>query len=110
MAEEITFEEFKADLAELRDTLGYVRTSSRHVNELMDGIDAAMKGVGADWNTPAYGTFDEVEAWFHRCQNDLRNILADIIVKMQTSYDNYHAAEEQNERNVHDHGGGDAHG
>ncbi|MER8059724.1 MULTISPECIES: WXG100 family type VII secretion target [unclassified Streptomyces] len=108
MAEEVTFEEFKADLAELRDTLGYVRTSSEHVNELMNHIDTAMKGVGADWKSPAFGTFDEITTWFHHCQNDLRNLLADIVIKMQTSYDNYHAIEQQNERNLHDHGGGSA--
>ncbi|WP_043254172.1 WXG100 family type VII secretion target [Streptomyces sp. Tu6071] len=110
MAEEITFEEFKADLAELRDTLGYVRTSSQHVNELMDDIDTAMKSVGDDWHSPAFGTFDEITNWFHRCQEDLRKVLADIITKMQTSYDNYHAAEEKNERNLHGEGGGGADG
>ncbi|MCX4768732.1 hypothetical protein OG322_04720 [Streptomyces sp. NBC_01260] len=107
MAEEITFEEFKADLAELRETLGYVRRGSGRVTELMQEIDHAMKGVGEHWNTPAYGTFDEIESWFHKCQHDLERVLADIVVKMQTSYDNYHAAEEQNEKNLH---GGGSHG
>ncbi|MFI9809518.1 WXG100 family type VII secretion target [Streptomyces sp. NPDC052301] len=102
MADQPTPQDWKAHLKALNDAIGSVKREAAAISATMGSIDAKMKGIGADWNTPAYMTFDEITSWFHTTQHDLENLLADIVSRMTTSYRNYHHAESANYVNLKD--------
>lgn len=102
MAEELTHEEWLADLAALKDAIGLVQKEATSISANMASIDARMKEVGDYWASPSYGSFDSITSWFHRSQHDLEALLTDILHRMNTSYTNYHNAEKANHDNLSD--------
>lgn len=104
MAGDYTLEEWRADLAALKDAIGAVSRERDSITETMSSIDTKMDSVATHWNSPSYGTFDEIDTWFTTVQTDLANLLDDIVHRMNTSYTNYRNAEAANFSNVSDGG------
>ncbi|WP_157874247.1 hypothetical protein [Streptomyces sp. AcH 505] len=107
MAEDPSMAQWRADLEALKDATDVVRREHTSISENMASIDAKMNEVGDHWSSPAYGSFEGITTWFHTCQHDLEDLLADIVDRMSTSYQNYHNAEGANYDNLD---GGPPHG
>jgi WXG100 family type VII secretion target len=95
-----TLEQFKVDLQHLHDAIGTVTGIKNEITDHMSAVRTAMDGLGEAWKSPAHDTFPPVRTWFDNTQNDLRDMLEEIIRRLQSSYDNYHAAESANFGNV----------
>ncbi|KOG87535.1 WXG100 family type VII secretion target [Streptomyces varsoviensis] len=105
MADQPTPEEWRADLQALKDAIQLVRRESKTISEHMSSIDTKMGKIGSHWSSPSYHSFDAIKKWFQKGQHDLESMLNDIINRMETSYTNYHNAENANVKNLHDGGG-----
>lgn len=97
---ELTWSEFKVDLAQMRDAIGSVRRESDLIYGYMGQISAEFKGVKAAWVSPAELSFDDVQTWFTKASDDLHHLLEEMINRLQTSYDNYYATELANSQNL----------
>ncbi|MEK8146539.1 hypothetical protein NKH18_50570 [Streptomyces sp. M10(2022)] len=102
MTQELTTEEWLAELAELKEVTEAVRVQSSSISESMTSIESRMEDIATHWSSPAYGTFDEISTWFRTVQRDLDALLKDIVKRMETSYRNYHDAELTNLDNLGD--------
>ncbi|OLT29228.1 hypothetical protein BJF79_40950 [Actinomadura sp. CNU-125] len=99
MAEEIPGG-FRIDLGTLRTAITGVTAEQTAISADLDEIGLKTKGLSSDWNSPAFGTFEEVRTWFDKASADVLDLLGDLIVRMETSYDNYAAAESGNVGNL----------
>ncbi|WP_409055173.1 WXG100 family type VII secretion target [Streptomyces sp. SYP-A7185] len=102
MAEDPGMTQWRADLAALKEAIGVVERESTSISETMAAIDSKSNDISTHWNSPSYGTFDEIKTWFQTSQHDLEALLKDIVHRMHTSYTNYHNAENANYDNVSD--------
>lgn len=102
MAQEVTIEEWRAHLADLKDATDVVRRQSTSISTTMASIDSKMNDIASDWSSPAHGSFDDVKKWFHTVQHELETLLEDIVNRMDTSYRNYLDAERANLGNLDD--------
>lgn len=106
---ELTWSEFKVDLRQLHDTIGTVKHESGLIEGYMSQIAGQFSQVKADWNTPSELSFEDVQQWFTRVQTHLHDLLDETVRRMQTAYDNYHAAELANTENLRSDVPGDRH-
>lgn len=97
---DLSWSEFKADLAQMQAAMGTVKRESDHINETMSAIAGEFADVRPAWNTPSEQSFDDVQQWFKKASADLHQLLEDISARLQQSYDNYYAAEQSNYNNV----------
>ncbi|MEV8332040.1 hypothetical protein [Streptomyces niveus] len=95
-------EEWRAHLAALKEAIGTVQGQSAEITSDMASIDSKMSDISISWNSPSYGTFDDIKSWFQTCQRDLEALLEDILVRMNSTYSNYYEAEYTNYGNVSD--------
>ena len=91
--------EFKADLAHMKQVMGSVNTESGHIRDAMNRIAGEFGKVAPAWDSPAEKSFDDVQRWFTRAQNDLNDLLDEIGRRLKQAYDNYHSAEYANLNN-----------
>lgn len=95
-----TLEQFRVDLQTLNEAIKTVTGIKNEISDDMSSVRQIMDSLGGSWSSPAHDTFQPVKTWFDTTQNDLRDLLEDIIRRLQSSYDNYHAAELANFGNV----------
>ena len=91
---------FEIDLGVLSAAITSVTGEKTNIGGSLDDIRLKTNGLSESWNSPAHGSFDEVRAWFDRASTDVLDLLGDLIVRMQTSYDNYSEAEGTNVHNL----------
>jgi WXG100 family type VII secretion target len=96
----LTWSEFKADLAQMQAAMGTVKRESDHINELMTTIAGEFAGVRSAWTSPSELSFDDVQKWFTKASADLHGLLEEIASRLHQAYDNYHAAEQSNYNNL----------
>lgn len=99
---EPNMDEWLAHLAALKEAIGTVQNESAAITSDMESIDSKMNEISMSWNSPSYGTFDDIKSWFQTCQHDLEALLEDILVRMNNTYSNYYDAENANYGNVTD--------
>lgn len=99
---EPNMDEWRAHLAALKEAIGTVQRESAEITSDMASIDSKMTDISLSWNSPSYGSFDDIKAWFQTCQHDLEALLDDILVRMNSTYSNYYNAEYTNYGNVTD--------
>jgi uncharacterized protein YukE len=97
---DISWSEFRVDLAQLRAAIGSVGSESHELNGYMDQIAAEFSQVKDDWRAPEESSFEAVGQWFAEVQRDLHALLEETVRRMQTAYDNYEKAEVSNTKNV----------
>ncbi|MBU7600418.1 WXG100 family type VII secretion target [Streptomyces sp. P38-E01] len=102
MAQEVSIEEWRAHLADLKSATEVVRKQSKSISETMASIDSKMNEIADDWSSPAHGSFDDVKKWFHTVEHELETLLDDIVNRMDTSHRNYLDAESTNLNNLGD--------
>ncbi|TDD81478.1 hypothetical protein E1293_18605 [Actinomadura darangshiensis] len=91
---------FEVDLGALSAAISSVTAEQTNISGSLDEIRLKMNGLPESWNSPAYSSFDEVRAWFGTASTSVLDLLGDLIVRMQTSYDNYAEAEGTNVGNL----------
>jgi len=97
---ELTWSEFKVDLAQLHQAIGTVGHEAGLIEDYMSRIAAHFSQVKEFWNTPTELSFEEVQQWFTRVQRDLLELLKETVRRLQAAYNNYHAAELANTNNL----------
>ncbi|WP_328356097.1 hypothetical protein OG800_16065 [Streptomyces sp. NBC_00445] len=102
MADQPTMEEWRAELAALKEATQVVRREHTTISGTMTTIESMMNEIATHWSSPSYGTFDQIKTWFNKTERDLEALLDDIASRMDTSYWNYHDAESKNFDNVSD--------
>ena len=95
-----TIEQFRIDLKQLHDAIGTITSIKTEITDHMSAVRRAMTSLGDVWTGPAQNTFEPLRTWFDTTQTDLGEMLEEIIRRLQSSYDNYHAAEQANFGNV----------
>lgn len=94
---------FQNDLGMLSAAITGVSTEKTNIGGSLDGIRLKMNGLSESWSSPAFGSFEEVRAWFDKASTDVMDLLGDLIVRMETSYGNYAEAEGTNVGNLDTH-------
>lgn len=102
MADEVTVDEWRAYLEDMKAAIDVVQREATTINGKMGQIDTKMNELGTHWSSPAYSSFDDIKTWFHKSQHDLADLLDDILLRLRTSYQNYHDAEKANFGNISD--------
>jgi WXG100 family type VII secretion target len=97
---DLTWSEFKADLAQMQAAMGSVKRESDHINDLMGQISKQFSAVKPAWTSPSEASFDDVQTWFTKVSGDLHALLEEIAKRLHQAYDNYHAAEQSNYNNL----------
>jgi uncharacterized protein YukE len=97
---DMTWSEFHADLQQLLDAVGSIGYESDQISGYMTQISTEFALVKDDWSAPSEQSFEDVQQWFTRVQTDLKSLLDDTVGRLQTAYDNYHAAEQANTDNL----------
>ncbi|MBO8190328.1 WXG100 family type VII secretion target [Streptomyces oryzae] len=95
-----TIEQFRIDLKQLNEAIGTISTIKTEITDNMSAVRKIMNSLGDAWSGPAHNTFHPMKTWFDTTQTDLGEMLDEIIRRLQSSYDNYHAAEQANFGNV----------
>ncbi|BCY11907.1 WXG100 family type VII secretion target [Actinoplanes sp. L3-i22] len=94
MADEISFEEFRVDLAEMAGVIGQVKGDAGAINAAMAEIKRQFTSVEAAWKSPSALTFAELSTWFQKCQDELSTVLGDMITRLDAAYNTYHDMEQ----------------
>lgn len=97
---EMSFSEFRVELAQLREAIGAVGREAQLIDTYMSTIAIRFLQVKDVWTSPAELTFEDVQQWFTRVQEALRQLLEETVRRMQAAYDNYHATELRNVNNL----------
>jgi WXG100 family type VII secretion target len=92
--------DFGVNLQALSDAIATVRREKDNISGTLDQIDIRIRNLSAYWAGPAYDSFDPVATWYNNARYDLMDILDEIILRLQKSYNNYHQAEFQNAENM----------
>jgi WXG100 family type VII secretion target len=92
--------DFGVDLQALSEAIATVRRERDGISGTLDQVDIRIRNLSAYWAGPAYDSFDPVATWYSNARYDLVNILDEIILRLQKSYDNYRQAEYQNAGNL----------
>jgi uncharacterized protein YukE len=103
---DMTWSEFKVDLAQLHEAIGSVGHESGLIGGYMGQISSQFASVKQEWVAPSELSFEEVQEWFTRVQNDLHQLLDETVGRLKKAYDNYHAAELANTQNLATNGPG----
>lgn len=96
--------EFKVDLAHMHDAIGTVTTAADAIESDFTAIEGFLKGVEGIWSSPAAKSYADVYPQLVSRGQDLVDVLRDMIRRMQTTYDNYAAAEHANKDGFSHHG------
>lgn len=100
MATSLTISQFKVDLAQLEDAIGTIRTQAATIDTNCTEIKDALSEVPGAWNSPAEQlTFAPVAQACTTQINNLTDLLAEMIQRMQDAYQTYLAAEQANFKN-----------
>jgi len=92
----LTPTEFAVDLGQLRDAIGEVRNYSGIIGDRCSDITAALQAVPPEWNSPAGDPFSGLSQMCISQMNSLTGLLAEMIHRMQVTYENYLNAEQTN--------------
>ena len=107
MAQTLTLSEFKVDLQDLEDAIGAVKVQAEQIyaqtNEIKNIL--TMPDSPAIWGAPAAGSFNELQSACVTAMDTLNSLLAEMINRMHTAYENYHQAELDNFQNLNHQGG-----
>jgi WXG100 family type VII secretion target len=95
----ITRDEFRVDLEHFRAAIATVRNDSNSVYSHSYMLKQAFREVQSHWDGPAGNTFDNLKPAFDHVLDEINALLEDILTRMQQTYDNYVAAEEDNANN-----------
>ncbi|WP_406178168.1 WXG100 family type VII secretion target [Streptomyces sp. NBC_00996] len=96
----MSWSDFKVHLGELKEAIKTVKDRSGHIASTMGRIAGEFETVGTEWQTPSSAGLEEVQQWFGRSQTDLRDLLDEVVRRMQVAYDNYHEMETANYDNM----------
>jgi uncharacterized protein YukE len=102
----LTETEFKVDLRQLSDAIGSVRRERDNIEHSMTYIGTEFRAAKEAWQFPSAYAYDDMQNWFMRVSGELKDLLDEIIRRMQDAYQTYHAAEVANTGNVTPKGGG----
>jgi WXG100 family type VII secretion target len=91
---------FGVNLQALSDAIATVHREKDNISGTLEQIEMRMRNLNGYWHGPAHDSFDPVRKWYNNATTDLMDILDEIILRMQKSYDNYHQAESQNLQNL----------
>jgi uncharacterized protein YukE len=103
---DMTWSEFKVDLAQLHEAIGSVGHESGLIGGYMSQIASQFASVKQEWVAPSEMSFEDVQQWFTRVQGDLHQLLDETVGRLKKAYDNYHAAELANTQNLTTNGPG----
>jgi uncharacterized protein YukE len=103
---DMTWSEFKVDLAQLHGAIGSVSHESGLIGGYMSQISSQFASVKQEWVAPSEMSFEDVQQWFTRVQGDLHQLLDETVGRLKKAYDNYHAAELANTQNLATNGPG----
>jgi len=112
----LTESEFKADLRHLHDAIQAVKREHHIIDDEFANVIREFNMCRGMWDTPSAASFDAVSTWLSRAGIRLNAVLDDMVMRMQTAYDNYKAAEIANTSNLrllqvrHHSDSGDRHG
>ncbi|MEU9407508.1 WXG100 family type VII secretion target, partial [Streptomyces sp. NPDC048281] len=88
------------DLAQLEDAIKLTKSKLKSIEGHIETINQQYASVRNVWSSPAGDTFGDVSKKAGNGMDKCQQLLAEIAARMQTSYDNYLAAESANLRNV----------
>ena len=100
MSDTVSPAEFKADLAQLLEVKGKVKTQSHNIKDSMNAIAADFNGVRDVWHSPAEPTFEDMTNWFNSVANQVQEILEDITNRLQATHESYFNMEYDNVQNL----------
>jgi Proteins of 100 residues with WXG len=114
MAKTLTLSEFKVDLSQLDEAIKAVTTQAGYIDARSATITTLLQGVATYWASPAELMFNDLQQACTTQMTKLTDLLAEMISRMGTAYQNYLAAEEANFNNFQapppGHGGSSHHG
>ncbi|NEA41775.1 WXG100 family type VII secretion target [Streptomyces sp. SID11385] len=87
-------------LSELHSAIGKVKGYSHDISGYLVQIGNEFDRLGDNWRSPAAASAEPVAEWFTRSARDLRELLEDMIRRMQASYESYLDAETKNYHNA----------
>jgi WXG100 family type VII secretion target len=90
---------FSVDLPAFAGAIARVSRNRDSAKGHADRLKSIFVEVDACWDGPAGETFTTLRPEFNNALDELTLLLDDIVVKMQQTYDNYVAAEEDNASN-----------
>ena len=97
----MTLSELKVDLAALSDAITSISSSAATIDSLTSQINQTMQSsVDPNWVTPAGTTFVVVQQACTAQMTQLTDLLAEIISRMKSAYQNYLQTEVTNVNNV----------
>ncbi|MFB7504393.1 MULTISPECIES: WXG100 family type VII secretion target [Streptomyces] len=98
--------EFEVALHELEAAIGTVGAERDNIAGLLGEIGRAFSAAESSWESPSATTFAQTQQWFTRSSNELHDLLAEMVRRMEVAYRNYLDTEIQNHANVTPNGSG----
>ena len=90
-----TPDSWKIELSAFQDAQSVVGTCIQNIYDAYQTISGLYQRVEDNWQSPAGTTFAEATTAVDRAMRSLSAVLDSITQALQTSYDNYHAAEQK---------------
>lgn len=100
MAGEISFEEFRVDLAAMAGVIAQVKGEAWAIESAMADIKLQFAVVETAWRSPSASTFTELGQWFQNCQDEVAAVLGDMVTRLESAYTTYHDMEQAALNNV----------
>ncbi|MEV5753694.1 WXG100 family type VII secretion target [Actinoallomurus sp. NPDC052308] len=85
---------WKVDLAQMAETLRVLQGKAEAISGYHDTIKQQFRNVQFAWTSPSGDTFSDISVQVERALTNLDELLANVVDRMQQSYDNYRQAEE----------------
>ena len=97
---QIGSEEFRVDLQQLQDAIGQISQDRGGISDDFASIISRFDATQAAWQGPAANSFEELRVTLQNATTTLLDLLAEVISRMQSSYDSYENAETTNSQNL----------
>jgi uncharacterized protein YukE len=98
-AQTLTWPEFKVDLKQMDEAIGVLTLHAGYIDARAATITTLLQGVAANWSSPAELSFNDLQQACTRELSTLTGLLAEMISRMRTAYQNYLDAEQHNVSN-----------
>jgi uncharacterized protein YukE len=99
MAQTLTLTEFKVDLKQMDEAIGLLTLHAGYIDARAATITTLLQGVAANWSSPAELMFNDLQQACTKELSTLTDLLAEMISRMRTAYQNYLDAEQSNVSN-----------
>jgi WXG100 family type VII secretion target len=92
--------QFTVDLEQFSDAITTVTTCQNAISQDYSQIQSELTAVADAWSSPAGQSYEDVQSALNSAMQNLEGLLAEILTRMQQTYQNYQDTEQTNSTNL----------